>query len=153
AFSETKYNQETRIHTMRMVGVTRLSVATNIGHSKLLIFELKDNGTFQFVQTLNLPRHCGPRELTFHQNLNVFYVVNEYHNSVLVYHYNDEMTDIQLVQVLPTVPVSYTGDNHGAAIEMNEAFNEVYVSNRGHHSILTYTVEPRGGLVRKDWIK
>lgn len=153
AFSETKDNQVSRIHTIRRVRDTSLYIATDIGQSKLRIFELKDNGTFQFVQTLNLPRHCGPRELTFHQKLNFFYVVNEYHNSVLVYRYNDEMTDIQMVQVLPTVPVSYTGDNHGAAIEMNEAFNEVYVSNRGHHSILTYTVEPRGGLVRKDWIK
>src|SRR5699024_3462964 len=74
---------------------------------------------------------------------------NEYHNSVLVYRYNDEMTDIQLVQVLPTVPVSYTGHNHGAAIEMNEASNEVYVSNWRHYSILTYSVELRRELVRK----
>src|SRR5699024_11339888 len=113
---ETKDNQVTRMHTIRRVRDTSLYIATDIGQSKLRIFELKDNGTFQFVQTLSLPRHCGPRELTFHQKLNVFYVVNEYHNSVLVYRYNDEMTDIQLVQVLPTVPVSYTGDNHGAAI-------------------------------------
>src|SRR5699024_11670480 len=122
----------------------------DIGQSKLRIFELKDNGTFQFVQTLNLPRHCGPRELTFHQKLNFFYVVNEYHNSVLVYRYNDEMTDIQLVQVLPTVPVSYTGDKHGAAIEMDEAFNEVYVCNWGQHAILTYTGDAGGRISGKE---
>src|SRR5699024_436050 len=60
AFPETKDNQVSRIHTIRRVRDTSLYIATDIGQSKLRIFELKDNGTFQFVQTLNLPRHCGP---------------------------------------------------------------------------------------------
>src|SRR5699024_12693389 len=47
AFSETKDNQVSRIHTIRRVRDTSLYIATDIGQSKLRIFELKDNGTFQ----------------------------------------------------------------------------------------------------------
>lgn len=153
AFPDIESNKLSRIHTIRRVRDTSFYIATDIGQSKLRIFELKDSGKLKPVQIIDLPRDCGPREITFHARINVFYIVNEYRNTVLVYRYGDNMKNIELIQVLPTVPVSYEGENYGAAIEMNDALNRVHVSNRGHHSILAFEVQSEGKLKNKGWIE
>jgi 6-phosphogluconolactonase len=49
--------------------------------------------------------------------------------------------------VIPSLPVTYIGNNSTAEIQVAPSGNFVYVSNRGHNSIVTYSVDPANGTL------
>ena len=54
---------------------------------------------------------------------------------------------MQPIQILPSTPPSYTGDNHGAEIVVAPSGRVVYASNRGHDSIAIFAVDRRDGTL------
>ena len=97
-------------------------------------------------------RKSRSRDIAFHPNKNIFYVVNEYEDTVLAYEHNHAMDSMKKVQTLPSIPEDFEGANYGAAIVIDHAGETVYVSNRGHHSITVCDVKADGTLVQNDWI-
>jgi 6-phosphogluconolactonase len=56
------------------------------------------------------------------------------------------------VQILPTIPQTYTGDNTAAEVAASPSGRFVYGSNRGHDSIVTFAVDAATGtLTPLDW--
>src|SRR6185436_4030038 len=51
------------------------------------------------------------------------------------------------VQVITTLPASYTGDNTGAEIAVAPSGAFVFVSNRGHDSIASFAVDQATGTL------
>ena len=59
---------------------------------------------------------------------------------------------MQPIQVLPSIPANYTGNNTGAEIAVPPSGRVVYASNRGHDSIAIFAVDPHAGtLTPVDW--
>jgi 6-phosphogluconolactonase (cycloisomerase 2 family) len=59
---------------------------------------------------------------------------------------------LEPMQVLPSIPSSFTGNNTGAAIDVAPSGRFVYVSNRGHDSVGIFRVdEPSGTLSAVAW--
>ena len=55
-----------------------------------------------------------------------------------------DITDLNLI---PTTPATFTGDNTGAEIAVAPSGRFVYVSNRGHDSIVTFAVDAVDGTL------
>lgn len=101
----------------------------------------------------------GPRYLEFHQNLKIAYVVNELSSLVSVFLYDSdavmeclqsestECLSLKLIQQISTVPDGYTDYNTCGRIHVHTSGNFVLVSNRGHDSIATYSINPETGLL------
>jgi 6-phosphogluconolactonase (cycloisomerase 2 family) len=51
------------------------------------------------------------------------------------------------VQILPTIPSAYTGDNTAAEIAVAGSGRFVYASNRGHNSIVIFAVNAANGTL------
>ncbi len=90
---------------------------------------------------------AGPRHLAFHPTRPWAYVCDELDSTVTAYAWNSERGELTAFQVIPTLPVAYMGNNSPAEIEVARSGNFVYVSNRGHDSIVTLRVDPETGML------
>jgi len=89
---------------------------------------------------------AGPRHLAFNPRQPYAYVINELDSTVATYRVK-ESGALEPLQVLPSVPSSFTGDNTGAAIDAAPSGRFVYASNRGHDSIAVFRVDESTGLL------
>ena len=59
---------------------------------------------------------AGPRHIAFHPSLPFAYVIDELDSTVTTYRYDSRHGSPQPVQVVPTTPPSFTGNNTGAEV-------------------------------------
>src|SRR5262244_3870106 len=57
---------------------------------------------------------AGPRHIAFHSQMPLAYVINELDSSVTTYRFDAQRGSLQPIQILPSIPTSYTGNNTGA---------------------------------------
>lgn len=88
-----------------------------------------------------------PRHITFHPHRPYAYVVNELDSTVNAYHWNSDRGELEPFQRVPTTPDTYTGDNTGAEIAIAPSGRFVYASNRGHDSIVIFSVDEATGML------
>jgi 6-phosphogluconolactonase len=133
----------------------RFLVAPDRGTDRILIYRL-DASTGKLVA--NDPafaatrRGAGPRHLAFHPAKPWAYVCDELDSTVTAYAWNSDRGELKALQVIPTLPETYMGNNSPAEIEVAPTGNFVYVSNRGHNSIVTFNIDPASGkLAPASW--
>jgi 6-phosphogluconolactonase len=90
---------------------------------------------------------AGPRSLVFHPNRPFAYVVNELDSTVTTCGFDAETGALTPLQIVPTLPSSFTGNNRAAAITIDATGHTLYASNRGHDSIAVFRVDVRTGLL------
>src|SRR5271166_1521788 len=96
---------------------------------------------------------AGPRHIAFHPKMSLAYVINELGSSVTTYRFDPQRGSLQPIQIVPSIPPSYTGNNRGAEIAVGPSGRVVYASNRGHDSIGIFDVDQRGGtLTPVGWV-
>jgi 6-phosphogluconolactonase (cycloisomerase 2 family) len=90
---------------------------------------------------------AGPRHIAFHSQMPLAYVINELDSSVTTYRFDAQRGSLQPIQILPSIPANYTGNNTGAEIAVASSGRVVYTSNRGHDSIAIFAVDRRDGTL------
>jgi 6-phosphogluconolactonase len=93
----------------------------------------------------------APRHVALHPTGPYAYVVNELDSTVTTYGFDDERGTLAPIQVIPTIPTTFTGNNTGAEIVVASSGRFVYASNRGHNSIVIFAVEKSGVLAHVGW--
>ena len=87
---------------------------------------------------------AGPRHAGFHPRLPIAWVVNELDSTVVTYRTSPSGA-LEPVQILPSIPSTFTGNNTGSGIVVSASGRFVFVSNRGHDSIGTFRVDETNG--------
>ena len=90
---------------------------------------------------------AGPRHVAFHPARPYAYVVNELDSTVTAYHWDAARGALKPLQIIPTLPTTYTGNNTGSEIAVSPSGNFVYASNRGHDSIAIFAVDAASGML------
>jgi 6-phosphogluconolactonase (cycloisomerase 2 family) len=90
---------------------------------------------------------AGPRHIAFHPQMPLAYVINELGSNVTTYRFDGQRGSLQPIQILPSTPASYTGNNTGAEIVVTPSGRVVYASNRGHDSIAIFAVDQHDGTL------
>lgn len=88
---------------------------------------------------------AGPRHLAFHPNGQFAWVVNELDSTVTAYRYDAANGGLTPLQVLSSVPDTYTGNSRASEIEVDRSGRFVYASNRGEDSIAVFRIDPANG--------
>ena len=91
---------------------------------------------------------AGPRHMDFHPTKPLAYVINELDSSITVYQYNTQTAEMKPLQIVPTLPADYTGDNTGSAIAVTKSGRWLFGSNRGHDSVVTMAIDEQSGLLK-----
>jgi 6-phosphogluconolactonase len=89
-------------------------------------------------------RAGGPRHMAFHPGGKFAYLINEQGNTVTVYSFDDASGTLTQIQDIPTLPPNAPASST-AHILVHPSGKFVYGSNRGHDSIVIYSVDPTTG--------
>jgi 6-phosphogluconolactonase len=96
---------------------------------------------------IEAPEGDGPRHYAYHPNGNFVYFDNEQGSSVTAYKFDSANGTLEAFQTLSTLPDDWTGGNSCAQIHISPSGEFLYASNRGHHSIAIYSVDPDSGEI------
>ncbi|KAL4155199.1 hypothetical protein PRNP1_007312 [Phytophthora ramorum] len=148
-------NQATgHIHSTTWLPNSSHVIATNLGGDDLLQYELDaTKKTLKSLATVKRPPGSGPRHMALHPNGDVAYVTDELSNTVGVYTIDKEaaLLSSMAVQNITTLPADFTNTSTAADIHLSSNGKFVYVSNRGHNSIVTYKINADGTLAPLSW--
>jgi 6-phosphogluconolactonase len=90
---------------------------------------------------------AGPRHMAFRPDGQFAYSVNEMDSTVSVFAYTPASGALREVQTVSCLPAGYEGRKSGAEIEVHPSGRWLYVSNRGHDSVVVFDIDPVAGTV------
>jgi len=90
---------------------------------------------------------AAPRHVDFHPTRPFVYVINELDSTITVYAFDAEKGGLKPLQIVPSLPSTYTGNNSGAEIWVAPSGRFVYGSNRGHDSIAIFAIDGQTGML------
>ncbi len=124
----------------------RFAIAADLGLDKLLVYRMDfEAGKLQKHAEVEVDARSGPRHLIFNASGQYAYLLNELNSSLIVYQYDSEMGVFSKLQTVPTLPEDFSGENFCADIHLSKDENYLYVSNRGHDSIVCFKVHADSG--------
>jgi 6-phosphogluconolactonase len=90
---------------------------------------------------------AGPGHLAFRPDGRFAYVVGEQSSTITVFAYDAATGALSEVQTTSTVPEYYDGPNNAAEVAVHPSGKWVYVSNRGHNSVVLFNVDAAKGTL------
>lgn len=121
-----------------------------MGQDRLACY--KTNGqTWTAVSQLDLPPGTGPRQLVFHPDKKMVYLLGEKDNRLHILFY-DGCGEFELYRSLDTLPEGTTGDSWAGSLSLTPDGRFLYVSNRGHDSLVRFDVLSDGDLALGEWL-
>ncbi len=111
-------------------------VSNHIGAS-LAVLPLTDDGALgEMTQLVRLDGPIGPHRTEQKQ-------AKPHFNP-----FDPSSAQLTPLQILPTLPDTFTGNSRAAEIEVDRSGRFLFASNRGHDSIAVFAVDPGTGLLR-----
>jgi 6-phosphogluconolactonase len=133
----------------------RYIVVPDKGLDKIFVYRLDaSRGKLVAAEPADVAARAGaaPRHVDFHPSQPYAYVINELDSTITTYHFDSDKGALKPVQVVTTLPSSYTGNNTGAEIQVTPSGRFLYGSNRGHDSIAIFAIDTAtGGLTPVAW--
>ncbi len=126
-------------------------VTVDLGADALFFFKLdtlqkKLVATFPFA--LKMSPGDGPRHLAFHPNKKWLYVVSELSSTVTQWIKNADGSYAK-GEVVSTLPRNYHKTSYCAEISISPDGRFLYVSNRGHNSIVVFQINRQTGALNR----
>jgi 6-phosphogluconolactonase len=122
-------------------------IAIDKGIDKIILYTLLENGKLQPKSELTLAFGSGPRHMDFMpNNPNRIAVINENSSALGIYDIDSKTMNIKLLDSTSTLPKDYNTSNTCADVHFHPNGKFVYGSNRGHNSIVLYSVNEQGKL-------
>jgi len=87
----------------------------------------------------------GPRHVAFHPKGSLAYVVGELDSTITAYHFDSATGRLTPFQVVPTLPDTFVGNSRGAEVAVSRDGRFLYASNRGHDSIVAFSIDQNDG--------
>jgi 6-phosphogluconolactonase len=147
--SVNKQRQEgPHAHWIDVDAANRFAFVCDLGLDQVLIYRFDAASGKLSANTppfASVKAGSGPRHLAFHPNGRFAYLINEMGNTVTVFAYDAERGALKELQTLPTLPAEFDGRNTTAEIEVHPSGKFLYGSNRGHHSLAVFAVDPDRG--------
>jgi 6-phosphogluconolactonase len=90
---------------------------------------------------------AGPRHMAFLPSSRFAYVVNELDSTVTSFAYDAQAGALTPLESVTTLPGYYDGANAPAEVAAHPSGKWIYVSNRGHNSVVLFSVDPDKGTL------
>jgi 6-phosphogluconolactonase len=128
----------------------RLVVVPDKGLDKVFVFRLDTTRGMLVPGTppgVASRAGAAPRHAAFHPTRPYVYVINELDSTIATYQLDPDKGALTPLQVITTLPSSYTGNNSGAEIAVGSSGRFLYGSNRGHDSIAIFDIDQSTGVL------
>ena len=140
--------KEPHAHTIIIDDSNRFAFCADLGLDKVMVYKLDAK---RGKLTPNTPAFAavkpgaGPRHFKIHPNNKFAYVINELDETVIAFAFDKAYGILKEIQTVPTLPADFTGTSYCADIHVHPSGKFLYGSNRGHDSIVVYTLDATTG--------
>lgn len=119
--------------------------AVDKGADQVFMYQMGSDGKLKAQGSVSTAKGAGPRHLDFNPVAqDHFAVINEV-NSTVNYYKKDAAGVVVRLDSLSTLPADFKADNSCADIHFHPNGKFLYGSNRGHNSIVVYSVDTQTG--------
>ena len=135
-------------HNVILDKTNRHAFVTDLGLDKIMIYRFDaSNGklTPNGAPWVKLKPGAGPRHFTFHPNGRWAYVINELDSTFTAFSYESGSGSLKEMQTISTLPTGFSGENSCADVHVSPSGKFLYGSNRGHDSIVVFSINPGTG--------
>jgi 6-phosphogluconolactonase len=135
-------------HWFRTDPSNKFGVAADLGTDRIMVyrFDAKTGAlTPNDPPFTKVNGGSGPRHLAFHPNGKWVYAVQEMANEVLAFKWDSTHGTLTQFQQVKTLPEGFTDANTAAEIAVRHDGRFLYASNRGHDSIVVYSIDAQSG--------
>lgn len=120
----------------------------HIGHERIYVFKVNaETGELTEQSHIDARTYAEPRHLTISKDNRHVYVVNEKGNSVTYYDFDDAKGILTALQIIPSLPETYTGQGQASAVLLSPSEEFLYETNRIHESVAIYRVNKETGFL------
>lgn len=136
-------------HSVNVSPDDRFLYAVDLGIDQIKIYDLAASPGIltpaepSFVKTAP---GAGPRHFTFHPNGQCAYVINELNSTITAYAVDAVSGALAEIQTIATLPSDFAGNNSCADIHVTPDGKFLYGSNRGHDSLVLFSIGADGKL-------
>jgi len=125
---------------------SRLAIVADLGIDAVLCHRLTADGSLApDPEPFRIPPGSGPRHIAFHSSQRFAAVINELNSTICALAYDGGEGAFRLIETVPTVPPGAGAENYPADLHFSRDGRFLYGSNRGHDSIVIYSVEGASG--------
>jgi 6-phosphogluconolactonase len=128
----------------------RFALASDLGLDEVLVYRFDAaKGTLAANDPpfAKVAPGAGPRHFVFHPNAKFLYVIDEVASTVTAFSYDAAGGKLQSLTAVSTLPEGFKGNNDTAEIKVSPDGKFLYGSNRGHDSIVIFSIDPKSGLL------
>src|SRR6266566_5598909 len=128
----------------------RFALAADLGADRVFVYRLDlDAKSLRHIEEGDAVMRpgAGPRHLAFHPTLPLVFVANELDSTVATLRFASGRGGLSPLDTHATVPPGWTGTNYPADIHVASNGRALYVSNRGHNSIVVFSVAETTGAL------
>jgi 6-phosphogluconolactonase len=127
----------------------KLAFTADLGLDKVLGHRLDGTGKAASApaSTAALKPGSGPRRIAFRPDGKFAYVLNELTSTVVAYAHDAASGGLRELQTLTTLPDYYDGPNSPGELGMHPSGKYLYVSNRGHNSVVLFAIDADKGTL------
>lgn len=87
----------------------------------------------------------GPRQMSFHPSGRYAYLIHELESMVTALSYESEKGTFSEIQTIATIPEDFKALNKCGGVRVSPDGKYLYGSNRGHNSIVVFSIDERSG--------
>ncbi|ATB33435.1 lactonase family protein [Melittangium boletus] len=140
---------EPHAHQARLDAANRHALVSDLGTDQIMIYRFDgERGTLTpgSPPSFSSKPGAGPRHLAFHPNGRFVFSINELNSTLTALAYDSERGVLTELQTLSTLPAGFTGESYCADIHVSPDGGFLYGSNRGHDSIVVFSIASDGTL-------
>lgn len=145
---DARRQERAHAHSVDVSPDGRFAFVCDLGLDEVLVHALdRTRATLGPHSAVKLKAGAGPRHLALHPDGRRAWCVNELDLTVTGFAYDPDAGSLAIVETLPTLPADVV-DRRGfstAEIAVHPTGKFLYASNRGHHSIAMYAIDPATG--------
>jgi 6-phosphogluconolactonase len=137
-------------HCVTVDSANRFVFACDLGLDKILAYRFdaaQGKLTPHAPPFAQVKPGAGPRHMVFRPDGRFAYVVNELNSTIAAFAYDSAAGVLKELQTVSTLPEYFDGANSGAEVDVHPSGKYLYVSNRGHNSVVLFNVDAGKGTL------
>jgi 6-phosphogluconolactonase len=145
-----KRQQKPYPHCIMVSPDDRFVLVSDLGLDQILVYRFDpEKGSLApndppFVR---LSPGAGPRHFAFHPNGRFLYSINELQSTVTAFAFDVSAGRLREMQTVSTLPENFTSESTAAEVLVHPNGRFLYGCNRGHNSIVVFSIDPRTGTL------
>ena len=134
------------VHAVAIPQDNNIVFAADLGNDEVASYHFdQQNGNLNAKASIQVTPGSGPRHMAFHPNGKWLFLINELNSSIYSYKYDRESGRLNLIAAISSLPQDYDGGNTAADIHVHPNGRFLYVSNRGHDSVVLCSIHQTTG--------